>query len=65
MATVIQDDVRKIGIHVDIVTLDLSSLIERIAKTAQCEACLLGFANVAVDPAEQMNVWLSSGAQHA
>jgi peptide/nickel transport system substrate-binding protein len=64
-ATVIQDDLRRIGVQVNIVTLDFSSLIERIARTAQYEACLLGFANVAIDPAEQMNVWLSSGAQHA
>jgi peptide/nickel transport system substrate-binding protein len=65
MAAIIQDDLRKIGIQVNIVTLDFSSLIERIVKTGQYEACLLGFANVELDPAEQMNVWLSSGAQHA
>ena len=33
MAAVIQDDLRKIGIQVNIVTLDFSSLIERITKT--------------------------------
>jgi peptide/nickel transport system substrate-binding protein len=65
MAAVVQDDLGKIGIRVNIVTLDFSSLIERIAKTAQYEACLLGFANVEIDPSEQMNIWLSSGAQHA
>jgi peptide/nickel transport system substrate-binding protein len=65
MAAVIQDDLRKIGIQVNIVTLDFSSLIERITKTAQYEACLLEFANVEIDPMEQMNVWLSSGAEHA
>ncbi|HEX4134657.1 MAG TPA: ABC transporter substrate-binding protein [Bryobacteraceae bacterium] len=63
-ATVIQDDLRKIGIQVNIVTIDFSSLIERIAKTSQYEACLLGFVNVAIDPMEQMNIWLSSGEQH-
>ncbi len=64
MAALIQDDLRKIGIQVNIVTLDFGSLIERIAKTSQYEACLLGYANVEVDPMEQMNVWLSSGEQH-
>jgi peptide/nickel transport system substrate-binding protein len=64
MAAVIQDDLRKIGIQVNIVTLDFSSLIERISKTSQYEACLLGFSNVETDPIEQMNVWLSSGPQH-
>ena len=65
MAALIQDDLRKIGIRMNIVTLDFGSLIERIAKTRDYESCLLGFANVEVDPSEQMNVWLSSGAQHA
>lgn len=64
MAAVIQDDLRRIGIQVNIVTLDFGSLIERLTKTSQYEACLLGFANVAIDPVEEMNVWLSSGAQH-
>jgi peptide/nickel transport system substrate-binding protein len=64
MAAVIQDDLRRIGIQVNIVTIDFSSLIERIAKTSQYEACLLGFTNVEIDPLEQMNIWLSSGPQH-
>jgi peptide/nickel transport system substrate-binding protein len=63
-AAVIQDDLRKIGIRVNIVTLDFGSLIERIARTAQYEACLLGFTSVEIAPTEQMNVWLSSAAQH-
>jgi len=63
-AAVIQDDLRKIGVQLNIVTLDFRSLIERISKTSQYEACLLGFANVEVDPIEQMNIWLSSGPQH-
>jgi peptide/nickel transport system substrate-binding protein len=65
MAAVIQDDLRKIGIQVNIVTLDFGSLIERIMKTAQYEACLLGFSNMEADPLGAMNLWLSSGAQHA
>ena len=65
MAAVIQDDLRKIGIRVNIVPLEMGSLIGRIARTAQYEACLLGFSSVEINPTEQMNVWLSSGAQHA
>ncbi len=65
MAALIQSDLSRIGIRMNIVTLDFPSLIERIAKTGAYEACLLGFANVAEDPMEEMNVWLSSGAQHA
>jgi len=47
------------------VPLDFGSLMDRIAKTSDYEACLLGFANVDVDPMGQNNVWLSSGPQHA
>ena len=65
MAAVIQDDLRAIGIRVNIVALDFGSLIERIAKTSQYEACLLGLANIEIDPDAQMNVWLSSGGMHA
>ncbi len=65
VAALIQADLRKIGIQVSIVTLDFGSLIARIARTSQYDACLLGFTNMAVDPIDQMNFWLSSGAQHA
>ena len=65
MAAVIQEDLGKIGIRVNVVTLDFGSLIERIMRSFRYEGALLGFANVEVDPSEQMNVWLSSGAQHA
>jgi peptide/nickel transport system substrate-binding protein len=65
VAVLIQSDLGKIGIRVNIVTLDFGTLVERIAKTAQYEACLLGFTNMAEDPIDQMNVWLSSGPQHA
>jgi len=65
VAALVQDDLKKIGIRVNIVPLDFGSLMDRIAKTWDYEACLLGFANDAVDPMEQNNVWLSSGPQHA
>lgn len=64
-AALIQADLRKIGIQMSIVTLDFGSLVERITKTSQYDACLLGFTNMAVDPIDQMNSWLSSGPQHA
>ena len=64
MAAVIQDDLKQIGIRLNIVPLDFGSLLDRISKSYDYEACLLGFANVAIDPVEQNNVWLSSGAQH-
>jgi peptide/nickel transport system substrate-binding protein len=64
MATMIQEDLRKIGIRVNVVTLDFPSLIERMTKTFDYEAILLGLTNVGLDPSEQMNVWLSSSENH-
>ena len=64
MATMIQEDLQKIGIHVNLVTLDFPSLIERMTQTFDYEAILLGLTNVGLDPNEQMNVWLSSSENH-
>ena len=64
MATMIQDDLQKIGIRVNVVTLDFPSLIERMTQTFDYEAILLGLTNVGLDPSEQMNVWLSSSENH-
>ena len=64
MATMIQEDLQKIGVHVNVVTLDFPSLIERITQSFDYEAILLGLTNVGLDPNEQMNVWLSSSENH-
>jgi peptide/nickel transport system substrate-binding protein len=64
MATMIQEDLQKIGIHVNVVTLDFPSLIERMTQTFDYESILLGLTNVGLDPNDQMNVWLSSSDNH-
>jgi peptide/nickel transport system substrate-binding protein len=64
MAVMIQDDLQKIGIHVNVVTLDFPSLIERMTQTFDYEAILLGLTNVDLDPNGEMNVWLSSSENH-
>jgi peptide/nickel transport system substrate-binding protein len=64
MATMIQQDLSGIGIKLNVVTLDFPSLIERMTRTFDYEACLLGLMNVDLDPNAQMNVWLSSGENH-
>jgi len=64
MAAMIQQDLGSIGIKLNVVTLDFASLIERLTKTLAYEACLLGTANVDLDPNLQMNVWLSSASNH-
>jgi peptide/nickel transport system substrate-binding protein len=64
MATMIQQDLSEIGIKVNLITLDFPSLIERITRTYDYEACLLGLVNTDLDPNGQMNVWLSSAENH-
>src|ERR1700689_2083229 len=64
MAVLIQDDLQKIGIHVNVVTLDFPSLIERMTQSFDYEAILLGLTNVDLDPNGEMNVWLSSAENH-
>jgi peptide/nickel transport system substrate-binding protein len=64
LATMIQADLGEIGIRVNVVTLDFPSLLERITRGYNYEACLLGLTNVDQDPNGQMSVWLSSSANH-
>jgi peptide/nickel transport system substrate-binding protein len=64
MATMIQQDLAAIGIRLNVVTLDFPSLIERITRSFDYEACLLGLVNDVLDPNAQMNVWLSSAENH-
>jgi peptide/nickel transport system substrate-binding protein len=64
-AALIQDDLAKIGVRVTIVALDFPSLLERVTRTFDYDACLLGFSSVDLDPSGQMNLWLSSANAHA
>jgi peptide/nickel transport system substrate-binding protein len=64
IAAMMQQDLAAVGIKLNVVTLDFPSLIERITKSFNYEACLLGQVNVDLDPNGQMNVWLSSAANH-
>ena len=64
MATMIQQDLKRIGIKVNIATLDFPSIIERITQKFNYEACLLGGVNGDLDPNSQMNIWLSSAENH-
>jgi len=64
MGAMIQDDLKKIGMRVSVAPLDFPSLIGRIAKTYDYDACLLGLVMTDLDPIAQSQVWLSSGPQH-
>jgi peptide/nickel transport system substrate-binding protein len=65
MATMIQQDLSRIGIKVNVVALDFPSLIERFTKTYKYEAAILGFINTEIDPNSQLTIWMSDGENHA
>ena len=64
MATLIQDDLKQIGIDVHVVSLEFRALLERLLKTHDYEAVILRLAPGDADPGPDLNVWLSSGANH-
>ncbi|HLJ88597.1 MAG TPA: ABC transporter substrate-binding protein [Candidatus Angelobacter sp.] len=64
MAALIQDDLKKIGMNVQIVSLEFRSWLDRITKSHEYETALMGLGSPDVDPTPGMNVWVSSGQTH-
>jgi peptide/nickel transport system substrate-binding protein len=64
MAALIQDDLKQLGMHAQVVPLELRSLINRITQTKEYDACVLGIVSFDADPNSDLNVWLSSGGMH-
>jgi len=64
MATLLQDDLNKLGIHTQVVPLEFRALLDRVLNSRQYEACILGLVSGDADPNPEMNVWLSSGGTH-
>ncbi|WP_031500208.1 ABC transporter substrate-binding protein [Bryobacter aggregatus] len=64
MLSLIQQDLLAIGVKLKPVTLDFPALIERITKTYDYDACLLGMVIGNPDPNEFLNVLMSSAATH-
>jgi peptide/nickel transport system substrate-binding protein len=64
MAAIIQDDLKELGMHVQVVPLEFRSLIDRVTQTKEYDACLLGLASFDADPNSDLNVWLSNGGTH-
>jgi len=64
MLTLIQQDLAKLGIQLNVLTLDFPSLIERITRSFNYESVLMALTNSQLDPNDQMNIWLSSADTH-
>ena len=64
MAALIQDDLKQLGMRVQVVPLEFRSLLDRVTQTKEYDACVLGVASFDADPNSDINVWLSSGGTH-
>jgi peptide/nickel transport system substrate-binding protein len=64
MATLIQDDLKQLGMRAQVVPMEFRSLIDRITQTKEYDACVLGLVSFDADPTPDLNVWLSRGGTH-
>ena len=64
MATLIQDDLKQLGMRVQVVPMEFRSLINRVTQTKEYEACVFGLVSGDADPTPDLNVWLSNGGTH-
>jgi peptide/nickel transport system substrate-binding protein len=64
MATIIQDDLSKLGMNVHIVPMEFRTLIDRVFQTDDYEASIMALGGGDADPNPEINVWLSSGPTH-
>ena len=62
-SAVIADDLRRVGITADVVTLEFGALIERVTQM-DFDAMYLGFVSSDTDPAANLDLWLSGSAFH-
>jgi peptide/nickel transport system substrate-binding protein len=64
MATLIQDDLSKLGMNVHVVPLEFRAVLDRVFQTYDYEASIMALGGGDADPNPEMNVWLSSGGTH-
>ena len=64
MATIIQDDLSKLGMSVHVVSLEFRAMLDRVFQTYDYESAIMGLGGGDADPNPEMNVWISSGGTH-
>jgi peptide/nickel transport system substrate-binding protein len=64
MASLVQEDLRRIGIEVGIAALDLHGVLGRLFESYDYDACLLGIDGGDADPNPSMSLLLSDGGNH-
>lgn len=64
LAAIAQDDLKQLGMDVQIVPTEFRSLVDRVLNTKQYEMVLMNLVNGDADPTPEMNLWLSTGETH-
>jgi peptide/nickel transport system substrate-binding protein len=64
MATLIQADLKDLGMDVRVVPLEFRALVDRLWETFDYEASVQGFGGGDADPNAEMSIWLSRGSNH-
>jgi peptide/nickel transport system substrate-binding protein len=63
-AAVVRDELKKIGLGVDVVALDVSALVDRFVVKAQYDAVYFAADKSDLDPGTNPDFWFSSGSAH-
>ena len=64
LATMVQDDLKQLGMDVQIIPMEFRALIDRVLNTKQYEMVLMNLVNGDADPTPEMNLWTSTGETH-
>jgi len=63
-ATLIQADLQALGIEAQVAPLEFRSLVDRVLRTHQYDACIFALSSSDADPNADLQVWLSSASMH-
>jgi peptide/nickel transport system substrate-binding protein len=64
LASVLEDDLRQLGMRARLVPLENRALLDRVFQTREYDTAVMALASGDVDPNSEMNVWLSTGSTH-
>lgn len=64
IATLIQDDLSRLGMSVHVVSLEFHAMVDRLLNSRDYDAAIMGLASGDADPTAEMNVWMSNGDTH-
>jgi len=64
IATLVQDDLKAVGISAHVVPMEIRSATDRVLNTHDYDAIVMGLVSGDADPTPDMNVLISSGQTH-